>query len=79
MAIAIGLISSLFNSALCTDVSFRQPQQLQCLHHGSTKAHLCSPFLFPYRVGNDSRYVHYGFGARLSAAQAEALLALFFA
>jgi len=43
MAIAKGLISSLFNATLSGDVPFRQLQQLQCLHHGSTKAHLCSP------------------------------------
>ena len=42
LAIAKGLISSLFNVALYKDMPFRQPQQLQCLHHGSTKAHLCS-------------------------------------
>jgi len=42
MAIATGLISSLFNVALSGDVPFRQPQQFQCLHHGSTKAFLCS-------------------------------------
>jgi len=43
MAKATGLISSLFNVALSGDLSFRQPQQLQCLHHGSTEAYLCSP------------------------------------
>jgi len=51
MAIATGLISSLFNVAWSRDVPFDQPQQLQALHHGSTKAHLCSllysiPFSF---------------------------------
>jgi len=40
---AIGLISSLFNVASPQDVRFRQPLQLQCSYHGSTKAHLCSP------------------------------------
>jgi len=43
MAKATGLISSLLNIASSGDVPFRQPQQLQCLHHGSTKAYLCSP------------------------------------
>ena len=43
LAIAKGLISSLSSIALSGDVPFCQPQQLQCLHHGSTKAHLCSP------------------------------------
>jgi len=38
MANAIGLISSLFNVASSGDVPFRQPQQLQCLHHGSAEA-----------------------------------------
>jgi len=44
---AMGLISSLFNIASSRDVPFRQPLQLQFLHHGSTKAYLCSPFLSP--------------------------------
>ena len=43
MAIATGLISSLFNAASSQDVPFHQLQQLQCLDHGSTKAYLCSP------------------------------------
>jgi len=42
-AVATGLISSLFNIALSGDVPFRQPQQLQCFNHGSTKAYLCFP------------------------------------
>jgi len=42
---AIGLISSLFNVASSRDVPFHQLLQLQCSHHGSTKAYLCSPFL----------------------------------
>ena len=40
---AMGSISSLFNVALSREVPFCQPLQLQCLHHGSTKAYLCSP------------------------------------
>ena len=55
MAIARGLISSLFNVALSRDVPFHQPQQLQCLHNGSIKAHLCSPLysisLSLYHIG----------------------------
>ena len=47
MAIATGLIFSLFNVASSRDVPFRQPQQLQCSHHGFTKIYLCSPFLSP--------------------------------
>jgi len=63
-------------------VPFCQTQQLQCLYHGSTKAHLCPPFCaipyFLYRVGDDLRYICYGFGAR-SAELAGAFLTLFFA
>ena len=43
---AIGLISSLLNVTSSWDVPFRQPLQLQCLYHGSTKAYLCSFFSF---------------------------------
>ena len=39
---AMGSISSLVNVASSQDVPFRQPLQLQCSHHGSTKAYLCS-------------------------------------
>jgi len=42
LATATGLISSLFNVASSQDVPFHQLQQLQCLHHGSNKAYLCS-------------------------------------
>jgi len=41
---AMGSISSLFNIVSSRDVPFCQPLQLQYLHHGSTKAYLCSPF-----------------------------------
>ena len=44
---------------------FCQLQQLWCLHHGSTKAHLCSPSFLPYRLGDDLWYAHYGFSVRL--------------
>jgi len=47
MAIATGFISSLLNVASSGDVCFHQLQQLQRLHHGFTKASLCSPFLSP--------------------------------
>ena len=43
MALATGLISSLFNVAPSRDVPFRQPQQFQCSHHGFIKNYLCSP------------------------------------
>ena len=43
MAIAIRFISTLFNITSFRDMPFCQPQQLQCLHHGSDKAQLCSP------------------------------------
>ena len=43
MATATDLISSLPNITLSRDVPFYQPQQLQCLHQGSTETYLCSP------------------------------------
>jgi len=43
MAVATGLISSLFNVASSWDIPFGQTQWLHCLHHGSTEAYLCSP------------------------------------
>ena len=43
MAIATGLISSLFNVTLSQDVPFCQLQQLQCSHHVFTINYLCSP------------------------------------
>ena len=47
LAIATDSISSLFNVASSRDIHFHQPQQLQCLHHGSTKVLLCTLFLSP--------------------------------
>jgi len=50
MATATGSISSHFNIASSGNVPFCQLQQLQCLHHGSTKAYLVllfAPFLSP--------------------------------
>jgi len=41
MAKATGLISSLFNIPSSGAATFHPPQQLQCLHHGSTEAYLC--------------------------------------
>ena len=38
MAIALGFISSLFNVSSSQDMPFCKLQQLQYLHHGSTKA-----------------------------------------
>ena len=46
-AMAMNLISSLFNVTSSWDMPFYQLQKLQSSHHGSTKAYLCSPFLFP--------------------------------
>jgi len=40
------LISSLINVTSSLDVSFQQPQQLQCLHHGDTFVLLWSPIVF---------------------------------
>jgi len=71
MAIATGLISSLFNVALSQYVPFCQLQQFHCLHHGSTIAHLCSPlssipFSFHYCVVNNLQTCACdGFSARL--------------
>ena len=42
-----GFIFALSDVALSWDVPFRQLQQFHCLHHSSTKAYLCSPFLSP--------------------------------
>jgi len=51
LAVATGLISSLFSVASSRDMPFCQPQQLQYLHHGSTKAHLCSPlYSIPFSI-----------------------------
>ena len=83
MAIITGLISSLINITLSQDIPICQLQQLQCLHHGSTQAYLCSPLCsIPfstamYTVGDNLRYAHYGFGVRL-AVLADVLLMLFF-
>jgi len=69
MARAIGLIISLISVALSQDVPFCQPQQLQCLNHGSTKGYLCFPLFFipfsHYHVDDDLQYTRYGFSARL--------------
>ena len=66
MAIATALISSLFNVTSSQDVLFLQPQQLQCLHYGSTEAYLCTPFelnsFFHCCIDDDLWYTHYGFG-----------------
>ena len=43
----MGFISSLFNIASSRDVPFRQPLQLQCSHHGSTKAYYFSKTEIP--------------------------------
>ena len=81
MAMTTGLISSLFNVALSGDAPFHQPQQLQCLHHGSTKVSFLSHTFLPYCVGDNLQYMHYGIGVRFktSAVQAGVLFMLFFA
>jgi len=81
MAIATGLISSLFNVTSSGDVPFCQPQQLQRLHHGSTKAHLCPPFLspLPLRWRFVVRELWLQCETWVSAVLAEVLLTLFFA
>ena len=62
MAKATGLISSLILVASSRDMLFHQPQQLQCLYHGATKAYRDVPLfsfvlhsLLPYRIGDDMR------------------------
>ena len=63
MATATDLVSSLFNVTSSGDVPFHQPQQLQYLHHFSTKAHLCSPlYSIPfslYHVDEALKYTRY--------------------
>jgi len=62
MAIATGLISSLFNVASFRDVPFHQPQQLQQLQWFYQKLPLFSFVLHSFlllREGDDLRYVHY--------------------
>ena len=64
----MGLIFALFDVALSQDRPFCEQQQLQCLHHGYTKLTfvlLYSPFLLHCPVGDDLRYMHYNFSARL--------------
>ena len=70
MAIATGLISSLYNVASTQDVPFLQLQQLQCL---ATWFYQSLPLFslelhssLHYCVGDDLRYAHYDFSARLS-------------
>ena len=63
----MGLISSLFNVASSQDVPFRQPLQLQCLQHDSTKAPLFSIPFIPFwkldamscRPGSSNYWAHY--------------------
>ena len=71
MAKATGLISSLLNFTLSSDVSFCQPQQFQCLHHGSIEAYvpLFSFALHAFYVGDNLRYAHYGFSTRFGKVQ----------
>jgi len=73
LAKAGGLISSLFNVASSRDMLFCQLQQLQCLHHGSTESlPLFSSEIHSFihcQVGDNLRYVHYGFGARIRKVQ----------
>ena len=43
IAVATGLISSLFNVTSSGDMPFCKLLQFQCLHHGSTETYLCFP------------------------------------
>ena len=78
---ATGLIFALFDVVSSKDVLFHQMQQLQCLHHGSTKAYLCSPFLSP--LPHRWRFVVHALWpqckTRVSGELVGALLTLFFA
>jgi len=79
IAIAAGLISSLYNVEMCFCANCNS------LHHDSTKLYLCfllfsfvllfAPFLFRYRKGDDLWYTRYGFS--VSAVLARAHLILF--
>jgi len=51
---ATNMIFSLINITSSQDVSFHQPQQLQCLHHDATFVPLYAPILSSQtRVGDD--------------------------
>jgi len=83
MDIATGLISSLFNVALSRDVRFHLSQQLQCLHHGSTKAKfvlLWAPFLSSLlcRWQFAVHTLWFWCETRVSAEQTGALIMLYF-
>jgi len=69
MAIATGLISSLFNVALSGDVPFANysSSSIACIMvlPKLTFVLVCIPSFLPYRVGDDLRYVRNGFGVRL--------------
>ena len=69
MAIATGLISSLFNVASSQGVPFNQLQQFQCLDQGSNEIYFCSPlYSIPFslhHIGDDLQYAHNGFGVIL--------------
>ena len=73
MATATRLVSSLFNVTSSGDVPFHQLQQLQYLHHFSTKAHLFSPlYSIPfslYHVDEALKYTRFAFGVTLKQVQ----------
>jgi len=70
MAVATGLISSLFNVASSGDVPFRQlhaaaPVLASWFYQSSLLFFFVLHFLLPYRIGDDLQYARYGFGVRL--------------
>jgi len=61
---------SLFNIASSSDVYFCRLQQLQYLHHGTTKLTFFLRHSFiHYLIGDNLWYVCYGFGERLRQVQ----------
>ena len=86
MGIITALTPSLLDVASSQDVSFYQPQQLHCLHHGSTETYLCSPLCsIPFSL--TMKVMIYGTHVmlwlwcetRVNAELARALLMLFLA
>ena len=61
MDVATGLISSLFDVALSRDVPFRQPQDVQCMHHGLAFVLPCVPVLFTDNARRWFVIARYGF------------------
>ena len=63
---ATGLIFSLFDVISSRDVSFCQPQYIQCTYHGLTFVLLCVPVLFVDKARCQFAIVLYGFPLSVS-------------